>query len=72
VGMLEEIFTHTDCHTLDLAEWFGEEETPTEIVGGNEWVVLVAMFENLIGLFQLFCVLCCWDKVTDGHDVVPF
>ena len=44
MGMLEEIFTHTDCHTLDLAEWFGEEETPTEIVGGNEWVVLVAMF----------------------------
>jgi hypothetical protein len=43
-----------------------------KIVGGNEWVVLVAMFENLIGLFQLFCVLCCWDKVTDGHDVVPF
>jgi hypothetical protein len=25
VGILEEIFTNTDCHAFDLAERFGEE-----------------------------------------------
>ena len=72
VGFLEEVLANTDCHAFDLAEWFGEEYVPLEIVSGNEWVLVFQLFENLVGMFQLFCVLCCWDKVIDGHDVVPF
>ena len=54
VGMLEKIFTHTDCHALDLAEWFGEEETPTPVVGRDERVARIGMFENRIGMFEIF------------------
>jgi hypothetical protein len=43
-----------------------------EVIGRDEWVVGVAMFENGFVMFQLFEIGFGWDKVTDGHDVVPF
>jgi hypothetical protein len=49
VGILEEIFTNTDCHAFDLAERFGEEQTPTEVIGRDERVVRIGTF----GMFEL-------------------
>ena len=69
---VEEIFAHAVGHALDLAEWFGEESILTEVIGRDERVVGVAMFENRLGMFQLFEIGFGWDRVTDGHDVVPF
>jgi hypothetical protein len=56
VGVLEEILTNTNCHAFDLAEWFGEEYVPLEIVGGNKRVLLI---------------LGCWDMLISSHCVAP-
>lgn len=66
---IEEVGTNAVGHALDLTEWFAEDLVEAEVAGRDDGIVL---FEFTLVMFQLFEIGFGWDRVTDGHDVVPF